>query len=125
MRPQAISVRTDDSLGSASLAVSGTQRRSTGPKIVVAAPPGPAFAVVRPQSIVLSTGNDPGSSARNVWTGVVGDIDRLGDRARVGVVGAFPVTAEITAAALDDLALRPGDQVVASLKATEISIYPA
>jgi molybdate transport system ATP-binding protein len=97
----------------------------TGARIVVAAESGPAFAVVRPQAITLSLGVDPTSSARNVWSGIVGDIDRLGDRARVVVDGPLPVVAEITAASLDALGLRPGDEVHAALKATDITTYPA
>ncbi len=97
----------------------------TGARIVVAADPGPAFAVIRPQAITLSLGVDPTSSARNVWSGIVGDIDRLGDRARVVVDGPLPVVAEITTASLDALGLRPGDDVHAALKATDITTYPA
>ncbi len=97
----------------------------TGARIVVAADSGPAFAVIRPQAITLSLGHDPTSSARNLWSGIVGDIDRLGDRARVVVDGPLPVVAEITAASLDELGLRPGDPVHAALKATDITTYPA
>ncbi len=97
----------------------------TGARIVVAADPGPVFAVIRPQAITLSLSVDSNSSARNVWSGTVGDIDRLGDRARVGIVGPLPVVAEITTASLDALALRPGDDVHAALKATDITTYPA
>ena len=96
-----------------------------GARVVVAAEPGPVFAVIRPQAITLSLGVDPNSSARNVWSGIVGDIDRLGDRARVGVDGPLPVVAEITTASLDALGLRPGDAVHAALKATDITTYPA
>ena len=96
-----------------------------GARVVVAAESGPVFAVIRPQAITLSLGVDPNSSARNVWSGIVGDIDRLGDRARVGVDGPLPVVAEITTASLDALGLRPGDAVHAALKATDITTYPA
>ena len=48
-----------------------------------------------------------------------------GDRVRVQLDGAVPLVAEITAAGLDALALHPGDQVWASVKATEIATYPA
>lgn len=95
-----------------------------GAGVVVTAEAGPAFAVIRPQAVTLSITEDPGSSARNCWAGVVGDIDRLGDRARVGVVGEFPIVAEITLAALDALALRPGDPIHASVKATDITTFP-
>jgi molybdate transport system ATP-binding protein len=83
------------------------------------------FAVVPPQAITLSLTHDSGSSARNIWEGVVGDIDRLGGRARVGVTGSLPVVAEVTTAALDALQLRAGDTVHVAVKATEITIYPA
>ena len=42
-----------------------------------------------------------------------------------GVDGALPLTAEITAAALDALALLPGRPVHAAVKATDIEVYPA
>ena len=64
-----------------------------------------------------------GSSARNTWPGTISDIDRLGDRVRVGIDGALPLTAEITAAALDALQLRPGDEIHAAVKATDIEAY--
>jgi len=97
-----------------------------GAQVVIAdANPGPSFAVVRPHSILLSRAPAVGSSARNTWAGVVADIDRLGDRVRVGIDGALPLTAEITTAALEALQLRPGDDVHSSVKATDIEVYPA
>ncbi|MEO5899753.1 MAG: ABC transporter ATP-binding protein, partial [Ilumatobacteraceae bacterium] len=99
---------------------------ATGAQVVLAdGLPGPSFAVIRPQSIALQRGPATATSARNVWAGTVGDIDRIGDRVRVGVVGPMPVTAEITAAALEALALRPGDAILASAKATDIDAYPS
>jgi molybdate transport system ATP-binding protein len=98
---------------------------STGAVVsVVAEFTGPAFAIVRPRSITLSHAPID-TSARNTFTGVVDDVDRLGDRIRVGVDGALHLTAEITAAALDTLDLRPGDTITATVKATDIETYPA
>jgi molybdate transport system ATP-binding protein len=54
----------------------------------------------------------------------VTDLDRLGDRVRVSVDGSMPLTAEITVAALEALGLRPGDEVHATAKATDIESYP-
>jgi molybdate transport system ATP-binding protein len=97
-----------------------------GANVVIAdAPSGAAFAVIRPHSIALERHHSPGSSVRNVWRGTVAEVDRLGDRVRVGVDGIIPLTAEITAAALDALALRPGDEIYASVKATDIDVYQA
>ena len=91
---------------------------------VVADFAGPAFAVVRPQSITLSR-SVADTSARNTFAGTIDDIDRLGDRVRVGIDGPIHLTAEITAGALDNLQLRPGDTVHAAIKATDVDTYPA
>ncbi len=91
---------------------------------VVADFAGPAFAIIRPQSIALSL-HAADTSARNTFAGSIDDIDRLGDRVRVGIDGPIHLTAEITAAALDNLQLRPGDVVHAAVKATDVEVYPA
>ena len=99
---------------------------ATGAQVVIAdALDGPSFAVIRPHSIALVREPPVGSSARNTWLGTVVDVDRLGDRVRIGLDGQLRLTAEITAAALDALQLRPGDDVHASVKATDIEVYPA
>lgn len=93
--------------------------------VVTDARPGPAYAVIRPHSITITRVAPTGTSARNTWPGTVVDLDRLGDRARVGIDGPLRLTAEITVGALDELGLRPGDEVHASVKATEIEVSPA
>jgi molybdate transport system ATP-binding protein len=85
---------------------------------------GAAFAIIRPTSITLSR-VPLDTSARNNFTGTIDDIDRLGDRVRIGIAGPLHLTAEITAGALDTLQLRPGDTVTAAVKATDIETYPA
>jgi len=98
----------------------------TGAQVVIAdLGPGRTFAVIRPQAIAVSRLAPTDSSIRNVWEGVVGDIDRLGDRIRLGIDGPVALTAEITAAALESLQIRPGDTVHASVKATDIDSYLA
>jgi molybdate transport system ATP-binding protein len=97
-----------------------------GASVVVAdAAPGRADAIVRPHSITVTRSAPSGTSARNTWPAVVADVDRLGDRARIRLDGPVPLTAEITVAALEELALRPGDEVHAAVKATEIEVTPA
>jgi molybdate transport system ATP-binding protein len=93
--------------------------------VIAAELTGPAFAVIRPNSIALAREPPTESSARNLWNGTIGDIDRLGERIRVSIDGALPSTAEITTAALDALQLRPGDEIYTSVKATDIEVYPA
>lgn len=104
----------------------GVLTTAAGAHVVIAdALPGPSFAVIRPPSISLVREPFAGSSARNRWAGTITDVDRLGDRVRVGIDGSLPLTAEITVAALDALQLRPGDEIYASVKATDIEVYPA
>ncbi|MEZ5266878.1 MAG: ABC transporter ATP-binding protein [Acidimicrobiia bacterium] len=85
---------------------------------------GQAFAALRPQAIALHT-HRPEGSPRNVWSATIGELDRHADRVRVRLDGPLPVTAEITAAALAELGLHPGDTVWASVKATDITTYEA
>ena len=104
----------------------GVLTTNAGAHVVIAdAHPGLSFAVIRPHSIALIRQPAVASSARNTWAGTVADIDRLGDRVRVSLVGQLPLTAEITVAALDALQLRPGDNIHASVKATDIEVYLA
>ena len=81
---------------------------------------GPAVAVVRPQSVSLYR-TLPDGSPRNTWASVVSDIDQRGDRVRVLLGGPLHLVAEITPAALAALDVRPGDEVWATVKASEIS----
>jgi len=48
-----------------------------------------------------------------------------GDRARVQVAAAVPLLADVTPAAVAELRLAPGVPVWASVKATEVTLYPA
>ena len=103
----------------------GTITTSTGGHIVPADPvDGAIFAVIQPHSIALYP-TPPDGSPRNVWPAAVADVDRLADRVHVRLTGEVPLVAEITAAALDALALQPGDRIWATVKATDITTYPA
>jgi molybdate transport system ATP-binding protein len=106
--------------------VDGILHADTGAVVVIAdAEPGPSLAVIRPHSVALTREPPTGSSARNVWPGTIVDLDRFGQRARLRIEGALPLTAEITVNALESLGLRPGDRVHAAVKATDIEVYPA
>ena len=84
---------------------------------------GPAFVAIRPNAITLHR-HRPEGSARNVWPGTAGELNFVGDRARVGVAGPVPLIAEVTAASVAELHLAEGGQVWASVKATDVDIYP-
>jgi molybdate transport system ATP-binding protein len=83
---------------------------------------GAAFALIEPRSIALYRAA-PDGSPRNVWATTVTTIDPRSHRVRLD--GPIPLIAEVTLAALDALALQPGDHLWASVKASEITIYPA
>jgi molybdate transport system ATP-binding protein len=85
---------------------------------------GEVFAVIHPRAVALHRAR-PEGSPRNVWRGRASALDFQGDRVRVGVEGEMPIVAEVTPAAVRDLDLAEGGEVWVSVKATEISVYPA
>jgi molybdate transport system ATP-binding protein len=87
-------------------------------------PDGPALAVIRPQSISIYR-SAPEGSPRNAWRCTVTDLDQRGERVRVVLGGPLRLVAEITPAALAAITVRPGDEVWATVKASEITTSPA
>jgi molybdate transport system ATP-binding protein len=85
---------------------------------------GEVFATIHPRAVALHR-TRPEGSPRNVWRGHAATLDFQGDRVRVGVEGEMPIVAEITPAAVRELDLAEGGEVWVSVKATEISVYPA
>ncbi len=85
---------------------------------------GDVFAVVHPRAVAIYR-QRPEGTPRNVWHGTIDGVDMQGDRARVRVKSAVPLVAEVTPAAVRELALATGTDVWAAVKATEISTYPA
>jgi molybdate transport system ATP-binding protein len=84
---------------------------------------GDVYVAIQPHSVSLHRAR-PEGSPRNVWSGRIRGTDLLGDRVRIHVDGAVPVVAEVTAGAVGDLALHDGVDVWASVKATEVDVYP-
>ena len=106
-------------------ATNGTILTGSGGTVVAADHvQGTTFAVIQPHSVALYA-TPPEGSPRNVWPATVVDIDRQADRVRVRLTGAVPLVAEVTPAGLEALGLRLGDRTWASVKATEITTYPA
>jgi molybdate transport system ATP-binding protein len=67
----------------------------------------------------------PDGSPRNTWEATVSGLERHGDVVRVRLDGEPPVLADVTTAAVAELRLVQGQRLWVSLKATEISAYPA
>jgi len=84
---------------------------------------GDVLVAIRPAAISLHT-TQPEGSARNVWRGAVDGLEPLGDRVRLTVTGAPTVLVDVTAGAVAELGVEPGDAVWLSAKATELEVYP-
>jgi molybdate transport system ATP-binding protein len=103
----------------------GVVHLSAGGTVAVADPiEGEVFAVIHPRAVALHR-HRPEGTPRNVWPGEAAGVDLLGDRARVRVEGALSLVAEVTPAAVAELALAGGGPVWMSVKATEVSVYAA
>jgi molybdate transport system ATP-binding protein len=83
-----------------------------------------ALATIHPRAIVLSRGK-PSGSARNMLEATVADLDLEGDRVRVLLNARPALTAEVTMEAFEELDLQRTQLVWASVKATQIEVYPA
>ncbi|HTK29060.1 MAG TPA: ATP-binding cassette domain-containing protein [Vicinamibacterales bacterium] len=88
-----------------------------------AAQPGDAvFVCIRAEDVVIEPRGPSGGSARNHLPGVVRAIEPEGPLDRVTVDCGFPVVALITRRSREALALAPGSEVAAAVKATAIQI---
>ena len=67
----------------------------------------------------------PEGSARNVWQTTVTTVEAHHDQMRVTLTGPPQLTAAVTPAAVAELGIAPGQQIWASLKATDITVHPA
>lgn len=90
--------------------------------------PGRVFAAFRPNTVSVWT-TRPEGSPRNGWPVRVEGLEPYGEDVRVELGGAFAdgttLVAELTHAAVAELDLRPGIQVWATVKASQIEVYPA
>jgi molybdate transport system ATP-binding protein len=84
---------------------------------------GDVLAVIAPRDVALYL-DRPAGSPRNTWSTRVAEVHLLGDRARVFLGEPVRVAAEITTVSLSTLGLTEGITVWASLKATQIDVYP-
>lgn len=84
---------------------------------------GPAIAVIRPSSVLVSSARPTSTSARNIWQRRVQSLQAIGDRIRITFAGSPPLHADITTGAAAELRLAAADVVWVSIKATDISTY--
>jgi len=82
---------------------------------------GEVIVRIAPRAVVLS-GQRPATSARNAWEARVELLEPAGDRVRVRVGGPLPIVAEVTPAAVTELALAGDARVWVAVKATEVDV---
>lgn len=85
---------------------------------------GPVFVAFPPAAVALYR-TRPDGSPRNVWQARIDGVERHGDNMRVHLTGPVTAFADITPAAVAELDLTPGQEIWASVKATETHAYPA
>jgi molybdate transport system ATP-binding protein len=84
---------------------------------------GEVLVAVRPSAITVSTGPPHATSARNNWAAEIAGLTMLADRVRLDLRGQPPALADVTPAAVAELALAPGSKVWLSVKATDLEVY--
>lgn len=85
---------------------------------------GAVLVTVHPRAVALHP-TEPHGSPRNTWLATVDGVEQLGDTTRVLLDGPIRLAADITPNAAEALGLRPGLDIWAAVKATEISISAA
>jgi molybdate transport system ATP-binding protein len=85
---------------------------------------GEVFASFSPSAVTL-TEQEPVGSARNRWQGVVRSVVPHGAAVRVHLDSETPLICDLTPASAARLALAPGREVWAAVKATEVEVYGA
>lgn len=92
--------------------------------VASAVEPGECWVTFSPSAVALYRAR-PDGSPRNTWECRVASIELTGQTARVRLVGPLDLVADVTLASVAALRLEPGAEVWASVKATEITAYPA
>ena len=96
-----------------------------GTNLSVAEPhDGEVFVVVRPSSVAVHRAM-PSGSPRNVWSGVIGNVERHGDLVRLDVIGPPDMVVDVTPDAVAELDLAVAERVWLSVKATDLATYDA
>jgi molybdate transport system ATP-binding protein len=84
---------------------------------------GEVLVAVRPSAIVVSTEPPHATSVRNIWAAEIAGLTMLADRVRLDLRGEPSALADVTPAAVTELALVPGSRVWLSVKATDLEVY--
>ncbi len=83
------------------------------------------FVGIRSEEVVLERGQSTKSSARNHLKGRVQEIIPYGSQVGIVMDCGFPLLARITEQSRQELALVPGTEITAAIKASSIQVFPA
>jgi molybdate transport system ATP-binding protein len=86
---------------------------------------GPIYLALRPSAVALHRERPGRGSPRNTWPGRITGLETIADRVRIAITGEPDILADITPDAVADLNLAPGTEVWVSVKASELTVYPA
>ena len=108
------------------LADSGTVSLEGGGQVRVAdtSITGPCIVAIRPEAVSVHA-EQPHGSPRNVWPARITAVENRGDVVRLVMDGAPPLAAIVTPGSVAELGLHEGREVYASVKATDLEVYPA
>ncbi len=85
---------------------------------------GECYLCIRAEDVTLEIGTRPNSSARNHLAGRVTEVRPAGPVSHVAVDCGFVLTALVTRQAAQDLNLKPGTPVTATVKASAVHLIP-
>lgn len=81
---------------------------------------------IHPEEVTIERSGPPArSTARNVFPAFIRSITPHGRGCRVELECPFPLVALVTRQSVEDLALRAGERVTASFKASAVHVFPA
>jgi molybdate transport system ATP-binding protein len=101
-----------------------------GSTTIVAVDPGESrsakevYVCIRAEDVIVLKGADTASSPRNHLPATVQSMSAEGTLLRVDLDCGFPLAALLTRQAREELALKPGDRVVAWIKAPNVHLVP-
>jgi molybdate transport system ATP-binding protein len=82
------------------------------------------YVCIRAEDVILMKGEPVRSSPRNCLTAVARGFSAEGPMVRIELDCSFPLSALLTRQASEELALQPGDRVLALIKAPNIHLIP-
>lgn len=82
------------------------------------------YVCIRAEDVILVKGQPSRSSPRNCVPVLVRSLSTEGPVVRIDLDGGFPLTAILTKQACEELALGPGDKLMALIKAPQIHLIP-